>query len=220
MRRLRFLPTLAFLLLATIVHAQQIDAVTVVPSQPTADDEVFLTIEGQRLSSDMFIHTVTVQQSGNTFTVNIDFMAGGIGLPVLSPFDTTISLGTMAAGNYSATVTGQSMGSPFNSQSANWTVSAVTGIRSVSSPRIEVVAAPNPFMRELQLAVSLPESAHMTVRLYDILGKQLALLANGRFAAGKHTLRHPASSMPDGRYYVQTVINGQTITRQVVKRSN
>ncbi len=220
MRRLRLLPTLAFLLLATIVHAQQIDAVTVVPAQPTADDEVFLEISGQRLSSDMFIQSISVQQSGSTFTVNIDFMAGGIGLPVLTPFDTTISLGIMPAGSYSATVTGQTMGSPFNSETASWTVSSVTGIGSVSAPRIDVTAVPNPFVRELQLAVSLPEAAHMTVRLYDILGKQLALLANGRFAAGKHTLRHPASSMPDGRYYVQTVINGKTITRQVVKRSN
>lgn len=208
------------MLIAANVQAQQIDAVTVVPAQPTADDEVFLEISGQRLSSDMFIQSISVQQSGSTFTVNIDFMAGGIGLPVFTPFDTTISLGTMPAGSYSATVTGQSMGSPFNSETASWTVSSVTGIGSVSAPRIDVTAVPNPFMRELQLAVSLPEAAHMTVRLYDILGKQLALLANGRFAAGKHTLRHPASSMPDGRYYVQTVINGKTITRQVVKRSN
>jgi len=194
--------------------------VTVIPAQPSTDDEVFLLIEGQRLSTDMYIQSIIVQQSGNGFTVNIDFSSEGFGLPALSPFDTTVSLGHLAAGAYSATVTGSGFGTPYNSQSADWTVSAITGISGAASSKLDITAAPNPFVRDWKLMLTLSEVANVNIRMFDILGKEVAVLANGRFAAGKQTFSHSAASLPDGRYYVQAVINGKTLTRQVVKRSN
>jgi hypothetical protein len=203
-----------------MVQAQQIDAVTVVPAQPTADDEVFLLIEGHRLSSDMEIQSIAVQQTGSTFTVQIDFVSSGVGLPALFPFDTTISLGTMAAGGYNATVTGYIEGTAYDTENAAWTVSAITGLSGASASKLDLVTAPNPFVREWQLVLTLPSSSNINIRLFDILGKEVAMLAQGRYAAGKQTFSHSATALPDGRYYVQAVINGKTITRQVVKRSN
>jgi len=220
MRRFILLQTLALLLAIPFAFAQQIESVTVIPAQPSTDDEIFLLIEGQRLSSNMDIETISVQQTGNTFTVNLDFGGGGVGLPVLSPFDTTISLGTLAAGTYNATVTGHIEGVSYNSEDVQWTVSTVIGIRTAVPSKLDITAAPNPFVREWSLVLTLPEAANVSVRMFDILGKEVAMLAHGRYAAGRQTFVHSAVALPDGRYYVQAVINGKTITRQVVKRSN
>lgn len=221
MKRFILLQTSALLLAIPFAFAQQIESVTVIPAQPTTDDEVFLLIEGQRLSSNMDIESISVQQTGNTFTVHLDFGGGGVGLPVLSPFDTTISLGTLAAGIYNATVTGYLEGVSYNSEEeVQWTVSTVIGIPTAVPSKLDITAAPNPFVREWSLMLTLPEAANVNVRMFDILGKEVAVLANGRFAAGRQTFSHSAASLPDGRYYVQAVINGKTLTRQVVKRSN
>jgi hypothetical protein len=220
MRPVLLLQTIALVLFTTIALAQQIDQVTVIPTQISTDDEVFLLIEGQRLSSTMFIQTITVQQSGNGFTVNLEFGGEGVGLPVLSPFDTTVSLGTLAAGSYHATVTGYIEGVSYNSMNAQWIVSTVIGIPTAVPSKLDITAAPNPIVREWKLVLTLPEAANVNVRMFDILGKEVALLANGRFAAGKQSFSLSAASLPDGRYYVQAIINGKTLTRQVVKRSN
>lgn len=220
MRSCIALLSVSTLLISAAAMAQQISSVTVIPADPTVSDEVFLFIEGERWSTDMVIQPFTVQQSGNSFIVNLDFVSEGFGLPMVTLFDTTISLGMLEAGDYTATVTGLSHGSPVNSVQVEWSVSAITGISGPDVGKLEMTAAPNPFVRDLHLLVTLPEASDVSIRIFDILGKEVAVIASGRYAAGKQTFGYSASALPDGRYYVQSVINGKTVTRQVMKRGN
>lgn len=220
MRNPDLLLTLLFMSSVTLASAQQIESVTLIPQNPTTSNEVSLAISGQRLSSDMGVESITVQQSGNAFIVSLNFISGGVGLPVLMPFDTTVSLGTLAAGDYTATVTGISLGTPFNSVPASWTVSMVTGIGSAPQSGMTLSAVPNPFSHSLVISVNLSESSKVRLALFDILGKEVAVVTEGTFAAGNQEFRLDAHSLPDGRYYLQSVINGQRQTRALIKRGN
>ena len=47
---------------------------------------------------------------------------------------------------------------------------------------------PNPFNPRTQFTVSLPKMSHVVVTIYDILGRQVALLAEGDYNAGRYRM--------------------------------
>ena len=49
-------------------------------------------------------------------------------------------------------------------------------------------AYPNPFNPRTEFTVSIPEKSHVVVNIYDILGRQVALLAKGDYSAGRYRM--------------------------------
>ena len=49
-------------------------------------------------------------------------------------------------------------------------------------------AYPNPFNPRTRFTVSLPEKSHMVVNIYDIVGRQVASLAEGDYNAGRYRM--------------------------------
>ncbi|MDA1028917.1 MAG: T9SS type A sorting domain-containing protein [Bacteroidetes bacterium] len=53
-------------------------------------------------------------------------------------------------------------------------------------------------------------TAQVTLAVYDLLGRRVAMLVNGVLDAGKHTARFDASELPSGGYiYRLTTPNGE-----------
>jgi len=69
-------------------------------------------------------------------------------------------------------------------------------------------AWPNPFNPTTQLSFQLPETAQATVRLLDIAGRQVAVLASGVMERGEHQLTVDASSLASGMYFAQVESQG------------
>ena len=69
-------------------------------------------------------------------------------------------------------------------------------------PAFEVGAAqPNPFRSLTAIPFSLPRSARVTVRVYDVAGRLVATPAEERtYEAGPHLLRFEATGLPNGIY--------------------
>jgi|GEM_PF-2056141 len=201
------------------LFAQGINSLSVSPQNPTVADEVMLHINGERWSSDMNIASISVNQTGNSFTVDIDFQGVGIGLPVVIPFDTVVSLGYLSAGNYDATVNGLSYGQQMTTQSTTFTVSISTGQQRLKPTTFDMVCAPNPFVRETMVRLSLPVAGATIVSLFDILGQQVATVFDGPLNAGNHELKFEGSFLPAGRYYLHLMQNGRTSIKQVMKRN-
>lgn len=59
---------------------------------------------------------------------------------------------------------------------------------------------PNPFNPTTTIRFALPESMTATLEVYDLLGRRVAILANGDYAAGSHNATFDASQMSSGVY--------------------
>ena len=127
------------------LFGQSINSVTVSPQNPTSADDVSLVINGDRWSSDMVITNISVSQNSNTWTVDIEFMAGGIGLPVIVPFDTIVSLGTMAIGYYDCQVSGIVNGDIQDFDGTTWAVLEPVGLEDRKGDEMKFMCTPNPF---------------------------------------------------------------------------
>lgn len=64
-------------------------------------------------------------------------------------------------------------------------------------------AAPNPFRSSTTFRFALNASAHVRIAAYDLLGREVAVLANNFHDAGTHSATLRAESLPAGTYIVQ-----------------
>ncbi|KAF0138405.1 MAG: 5'-nucleotidase [Ignavibacteria bacterium] len=63
---------------------------------------------------------------------------------------------------------------------------------------------PNPFNPSTTISYSLPQAGHVVLKVYDVLGREVAELANGFKEKGKHIVTFNASSLASG-FYVYTI---------------
>jgi N-acetylneuraminic acid mutarotase/thiol-disulfide isomerase/thioredoxin len=74
---------------------------------------------------------------------------------------------------------------------------------------------PNPFNPGTTISYSVPVTGFVRIRVFDILGKQVATLVNERKEAGVYTLNWNASGMHSGMYYYKLESNGVTLTKNM-----
>jgi photosystem II stability/assembly factor-like uncharacterized protein len=76
-------------------------------------------------------------------------------------------------------------------------------------------AYPNPTRGAATVPVVVPEAAEVRVTVYDVLGRAVATLHDGRLAVGTHGLAFDAGKLPAGVYAVRVTGDGFTATRRV-----
>jgi hypothetical protein len=79
--------------------------------------------------------------------------------------------------------------------------------------------APNPFSDRTTIRIDLPERREISLKLYDGLGRQRAVLAEGMRDAGIVVVELTAEDLESGRYTLQLTSGSlrRTITMNVVK---
>ena len=75
---------------------------------------------------------------------------------------------------------------------------------------------PNPFAEETIIAFALDRPAHVTLRVYDVLGKAVATLVSERLSAGQHEARWAAQDVPSGLYVCRLQAEGTVRTRALI----
>ncbi len=75
---------------------------------------------------------------------------------------------------------------------------------------------PNPFNPSTQIAFSLPRESHVTVEVFDIVGRRVAKLIDEKREAGTHTVEFNAAGLSSGVYFYTMVTSGQTLTRKMM----
>jgi uncharacterized repeat protein (TIGR02543 family) len=80
-------------------------------------------------------------------------------------------------------------------------------------------AYPNPFNPATTIQYDLPEETFVSLKVFDLLGREMATLINGTQRAGTHTIRFNANSMQSGVYIyrIQTAQFSQTKKLVLVK---
>ena len=64
-------------------------------------------------------------------------------------------------------------------------------------------AYPNPFNPSTNISYSLASASHVTISVYDVLGRRIATLIDGNQRSGDHTVRFDAGALGSGIYFVQ-----------------
>ena len=75
--------------------------------------------------------------------------------------------------------------------------------------------APNPFRASTRIAFSLAEAGPARLAVYDVLGRQVAVLVDGPTEAGTHEAQLQASSLASGTYLLRLEAGGEVATRQM-----
>lgn len=78
---------------------------------------------------------------------------------------------------------------------------------------------PNPFNPTTTIRFSLPQHSHVTLKVFDVLGREVATLVNGELNPGEHSVVFEAKSLSGGVYFYRmtTPTFSQTKSMVVIK---
>ena len=75
---------------------------------------------------------------------------------------------------------------------------------------------PNPFNPETTISFGLPEAANVRIAVYDLLGRQVALLVNGYREAGMHEVSFDAADLSSGLYVYRIEAGDFTAVKKMI----
>ncbi len=75
---------------------------------------------------------------------------------------------------------------------------------------------PNPFNPSTTISFQLPVAGHVSLKVFDVLGNQVAVLLDGKLGAGRHSLPFDASGLQSGHYSYQLTVGAVTETRKML----
>ncbi|NNG27656.1 MAG: T9SS type A sorting domain-containing protein, partial [Ignavibacteriaceae bacterium] len=60
---------------------------------------------------------------------------------------------------------------------------------------------PNPFNPSTEIKFAIPQIANVTLKVFDVLGREVVTLVDEQMEAGKHSLIFNAANLSSGVYY-------------------
>jgi hypothetical protein len=94
--------------------------------------------------------------------------------------------------------------------SINNLCSVTTGIPERNrADNVEVSIYPNPIQASSVMRFTLPQNSTVSLNLYNLLGKKMSTLAEGKMSAGEHIQQLESAMLPEGVYFYRLVINGK-----------
>ncbi|MCX7798467.1 MAG: T9SS type A sorting domain-containing protein [Melioribacter sp.] len=75
---------------------------------------------------------------------------------------------------------------------------------------------PNPFNSTTKISYKIPEDGHVNLKVYDILGKEVATLVNEKKHAGTHFINFDATDLISGVYIYTVYYNGYSKSKKML----
>ncbi|MFA3783787.1 T9SS type A sorting domain-containing protein [Melioribacteraceae bacterium 4301-Me] len=73
---------------------------------------------------------------------------------------------------------------------------------------------PNPFNPTTNISFTLPHVSYVTLKVYDVLGKEISTLLNGEISAGNHSVLFNAINLPSGVYFYRLEAHSNTTGKE------
>jgi hypothetical protein len=94
-------------------------------------------------------------------------------------------------------------------------VATATGSHSSRPERLSLGGAyPNPFADRTTVRYALPTDTHVLLAVYDLLGRRVAILADGPMRAGYHEATWSPAGLPSGVYLFRLEVEGQRLLKK------
>ncbi|MDX1421010.1 MAG: T9SS type A sorting domain-containing protein [Rubricoccaceae bacterium] len=94
-----------------------------------------------------------------------------------------------------------------------WSAAATGSVAGVTLG----TARPNPASGRTALAFELPETRVVHLAVYDVLGREVAVLAEGPMAAGRHEAAFDVADLPAGVYLVRLTAGSEVVSQRVTR---
>lgn len=75
---------------------------------------------------------------------------------------------------------------------------------------------PNPFNPSTTIKYSIPKKSFISLKVYDILGKEITSLINEVKSPGNYTVEYNAGNLPSGIYFYKIAADGYTAAKKMV----
>jgi hypothetical protein len=85
---------------------------------------------------------------------------------------------------------------------------------SVSTFRVDP-AYPNPFNPEVIIPIELSQASQVRIVVFDVLGRPVQMISDGRRGAGTHAIRLNAQGLPSGIYLIRVQVGPQEKVQRV-----
>lgn|GEM_PF-3495826 len=72
---------------------------------------------------------------------------------------------------------------------------------------------PNPFNPSTTIAYSVPEDGHVTLAVFDLMGREIITLVNEEHMSGRYSVSFDAANQPSGTYIYRLTMGDQTMMR-------
>ena len=102
------------------------------------------------------------------------------------------------------------------SYSVKANITSVAGEKTIPSEFIVEQNYPNPFNPSTVIRYQLKSSEFVTLKVFDILGKEVEILVNERQTSGLHEIKFNAANLSSGIYFYQLNANGSVLTKKAV----
>jgi len=105
-----------------------------------------------------------------------------------------------------------------------WYAVAVSGVGisaradpfSVHPSAFSLSSSPNPFNSSTRIAFSLPQAGSMRLNVYDLSGRLIRTLADGRMESGEHSVSFDAGALPSGLYFARLQTASRVLTQKLL----
>ena len=74
---------------------------------------------------------------------------------------------------------------------------------------------PNPFNNETRIKFALSETSKIRLAVYNILGQEITVLADGEFPAGAHYVGWDGAGLPSGVYFYRLMLDTGAVSRRM-----
>ncbi|MCW8809629.1 MAG: M1 family aminopeptidase [Ignavibacteriaceae bacterium] len=134
--------------------------------------------------------------------------------------DTTITLFNNAqTQNFQFQIVGNPQSIVFDP--GNWILKDLQGVTEVKDLNIPLQYSlsqnyPNPFNPSTTIEYSIPKSGNVTLKIFNVLGKEVATLVNGQNEAGKHIVNFDATDLNSGVYFYKIEAGSFVDTKKMI----
>ncbi len=112
------------------------------------------------------------------------------------------------------------LGAYGGSYAADWRVEMEKPDRELvqlrSAEVIKIRSFPNPFNHQTRITFTLNQTSDVTLDVYNILGQNVAVLANQKLTSGLHNYLWNAENMSTGVYFINLEVDGKLITDKIL----
>jgi len=191
-------------------------------------DPIILTFDSVWVGKDaggaVFISNITQKDSGRVGVVlalspGQKFAVGTREIAV-AVFAINLAADTIIVGFGDKPVIREIVDPNANLLSAEWQLEIKTAVTETESAnQLSFVLAqnhPNPFNPSTTISFDLPRASEVTLKVFDLVGHEVATLANQKMQAGRYSFKWDASGMPGGVYFYRLQTEAFTQTRKLL----